>query len=346
MTDRPIDRESPSAERCAQTPRHELIEGAARFLSGHARHRLEFDAPNGLSGVFAWCRDCSHSIHYPFVPAVDPQSREVIPEINWSPEMASHDDYAPAPVSEPKGEGYEMLTVDEFIAKEGNYRPDEPGIYGKLGRAIMQWKRNDDAAVELYRRALSRRSTVTPKEERDGWSGEWCKRCNRRNVIGFNVSEDVWERIVRGRWNVLCPTCFDEEAQAAGIPYSWGELFAASWQTIYPPGYDSDKVAIRSRAPSPSERTARDKGIHDWTHPADDCDEPGCDHITRRTCENAERTIKFLRELLAKRTARLAKADPAWAAQAARNLFRAVGYTDEEIDAIEHESITGEETKP
>jgi hypothetical protein len=154
MTDRPIDRESPSAERCAQTPRHELIEGAARFLSGHARHRLEFDAPNGLSGVFAWCRDCSHSIHYPFVPAVDPQSREVIPEINWSPEMASHDDYAPAPVSEPKGEGLAALMVPETI-----HSIVESTKHISIGvPRVVQLERAIDRIA-----ALSRRSTVTPE---------------------------------------------------------------------------------------------------------------------------------------------------------------------------------------
>jgi hypothetical protein len=32
------------------------------------------------------------------------------------------------------------MTPDEFIAANGNYRPDEEGIYGKLGRALAAWK--------------------------------------------------------------------------------------------------------------------------------------------------------------------------------------------------------------
>jgi hypothetical protein len=54
---------------------------------------------------------------------------------------------------------------------------------------------------------------------RQGWPGPWCGRCNRRNVVAWDVFDAVWIAVVRGRWNVLCPTCFDEEAQIAGVPY-------------------------------------------------------------------------------------------------------------------------------
>lgn len=64
--------------------------------------------------------------------------------------------------------------------------------------------------------------------------------------------------------------------------------------------------------------------IHNWTHPAEECDEPDCDHVTRRTCEGAEKVTKFLRETLRKRTELLCKADPEWEKRASENVLRAV----------------------
>lgn len=74
------------------------------------------------------------------------------------------------------------------------------------------------------------RAAASPRvEEQDGWPGEWCKRCNRRNVIGFSVLDDIWDAVVRERWNVLCPACFDEEAQAAGVAYKLTEAWPITW---------------------------------------------------------------------------------------------------------------------
>jgi hypothetical protein len=61
------------------------------------------------------------------------------------------------------------------------------------------------------------------------WPGEVCKRCRRRNCVGFDIPNETWAAVSRGRWNVLCTTCFDEEAQALGIPYSFGEVWPVSW---------------------------------------------------------------------------------------------------------------------
>lgn len=75
------------------------------------------------------------------------------------------------------------------------------------------------------------RPGVLPIAER-GWPGEWCKRCDRRNCVGFNVSDETWSAVVQGRWNVLCPTCFDELAQEAGVAYRFtdaGEVWPVSW---------------------------------------------------------------------------------------------------------------------
>lgn len=57
------------------------------------------------------------------------------------------------------------------------------------------------------------------------WRGEICKRCGRRNCVGFDLSEETWNAVVHGRWNVLCTTCFDEEAEAAGVEYRFGEVW-------------------------------------------------------------------------------------------------------------------------
>lgn len=59
--------------------------------------------------------------------------------------------------------------------------------------------------------------------------GETCKRCLRRNVIGFRVENSVWERVSQGRWGILCPTCFDEEAELLGVAYVFLEVFPVTW---------------------------------------------------------------------------------------------------------------------
>lgn len=81
--------------------------------------------------------------------------------------------------------------------------------------------------------------------------------------------------------------------------------------------------------------TAASLGPHDWTHPAEHCDEPECGHITRRTCEGAEKLTKWLRETLQKRTEQLTEADPNWAVRAAENLVRAVFA--ERLDAADQD---------
>lgn len=47
------------------------------------------------------------------------------------------------------------------------------------------------------------------------WDYEICKRCCRPSAIGFTVRDSDWERIVGGRYNVLCFTCFEHLAFAA-----------------------------------------------------------------------------------------------------------------------------------
>lgn len=61
------------------------------------------------------------------------------------------------------------------------------------------------------------------------WAGEICGRCGRRNTVGFLVANGTWDEVVKDRWGVLCTTCFDEEAEARGVRYSFVELFPVTW---------------------------------------------------------------------------------------------------------------------
>lgn len=59
--------------------------------------------------------------------------------------------------------------------------------------------------------------------------GEICKRCLRNVVIGFSVDDEIWDKVSAGRWNILCPQCFDEEAQRLHVEYRFGPVYPVSW---------------------------------------------------------------------------------------------------------------------
>ena len=62
------------------------------------------------------------------------------------------------------------------------------------------------------------------------WTGETCGKCKRRNNVRFSVvPEEAWRTVVLDRWRVLCPTCFDLEAEAAGVAYTFEGLEGMSW---------------------------------------------------------------------------------------------------------------------
>lgn len=61
------------------------------------------------------------------------------------------------------------------------------------------------------------------------WPGEICKKCGRRNNVGFKVSDDVWEKVVGDHMVIWCPFCFDSEAQIKGIKYQFEQCFLVSW---------------------------------------------------------------------------------------------------------------------
>lgn len=61
------------------------------------------------------------------------------------------------------------------------------------------------------------------------WQGEVCKSCGHRNVVGFRVSDEVWEQVAPTGVNILCPTCFDELAESKGVRYEFLETFPVTW---------------------------------------------------------------------------------------------------------------------
>jgi hypothetical protein len=42
--------------------------------------------------------------------------------------------------------------------------------------------------------------------------------CRRRNIVSFKVEpEEAWRTVVLNRWKSICPSCFDAEAERAGV---------------------------------------------------------------------------------------------------------------------------------
>jgi hypothetical protein len=72
------------------------------------------------------------------------------------------------------------------------------------------------------------------------WEGEICKRCNQEQRKIWRTTDEQWNSIVAGRWNVLCIDCFDELA---------GELFLyweCAWKD-YPTNKDPKGLLISSQ---------------------------------------------------------------------------------------------------
>ena len=60
--------------------------------------------------------------------------------------------------------------------------------------------------------------------------GNTCDRCKRNNPIDFQVvPEEAWRTVVLNRWKKLCPSCFDSEAEKAGVAYKFAGLEGMSW---------------------------------------------------------------------------------------------------------------------
>lgn len=83
---------------------------------------------------------------------------------------------------------------------------------------LAEFRRRCDRAIYDALRELGFVPTQRDGRRR-GWPGEKCKRCGRRNVVGFIVPDEVWMAVVGASSGCWCLTCFDEEAQAKGIAY-------------------------------------------------------------------------------------------------------------------------------
>jgi hypothetical protein len=140
----------------------------------------------------------------------------------------------------------------------------------------------------------------------ESWPGEWCKRCDRRNNVGFWLSDDVWNAVVRGRWNVLCPTCFDEEAEAAGIKYSFNSPHTTIWPVLSwsdwlkPNGAVAREFVSRQMKNSPAETDDEPivsaptvETIHDLLLLLDDRDARSYEQISNWTSEERELVARW-----------------------------------------------------
>ena len=65
---------------------------------------------------------------------------------------------------------------------------------------------------------------------------DYCDKCKRSNPVHFTVEpEEAWRTVVLNRWKKLCPSCFDTEAEKAGVRYSFASLEGMSWSDRPPP---------------------------------------------------------------------------------------------------------------
>ena len=63
-----------------------------------------------------------------------------------------------------------------------------------------------------------------------------CDRCKRITAVTFATEPDkAWRTVVLNRWKKLCPSCFDAEAEKAGVRYSFASPEGTSWSNQPPP---------------------------------------------------------------------------------------------------------------
>lgn len=124
----------------------------------------------------------------------------------------------------------ELAVLEEHFKDMVGEAEDELEFEGRmrLFGDIVTAARAPAEAKLAEREGLERR-----RAECSGWRYEICKRCGRRNCVGFTVSDATWADVSRDRWNVLCLACFDEEAQAFGIAYEVTETHLVSWVDSY-----------------------------------------------------------------------------------------------------------------
>jgi hypothetical protein len=57
----------------------------------------------------------------------------------------------------------------------------------------------------------------------------------RVSLIDFQVLSRCTRTVLLNRWQKLCPSCFDTEAEKAGVRYSFTGLAGMSWSDRLPP---------------------------------------------------------------------------------------------------------------
>ncbi len=64
-----------------------------------------------------------------------------------------------------------------------------------------------------------------------------CPKCGRRSIITFRVEpEQAFAAVTLNRWRTnICPSCFDQEAEKAGIKYTLVGLDGELWSDKPPP---------------------------------------------------------------------------------------------------------------
>lgn len=67
---------------------------------------------------------------------------------------------------------------------------------------------------------------------KEKWDGETCKRCGRPYRIGFEVLDEIWEKVTSGDSRTLCLDCFDALAKRLGISYE-ATLFWSGYGIVF-----------------------------------------------------------------------------------------------------------------
>ena len=99
-------------------------------------------------------------------------------------------------------------------------------IYVAIGRGEYESHGGDyrlardvaDHAAETIKRLRNR---LRKLEGTNDHPEHRCERCGGRNMHSWYADSDVWNRVA-GEYGVLCPICFSELAEAAGVsPTAW-----------------------------------------------------------------------------------------------------------------------------
>jgi hypothetical protein len=62
------------------------------------------------------------------------------------------------------------------------------------------------------------------------FNADACDKCRRRNLVTFSVEpEEARRTVVLNRWRKPCPSCFDIEAEKAGVRTTITDVEAVSW---------------------------------------------------------------------------------------------------------------------